>query len=688
MSTNSEALQGFRIETILRSQDAVLALALIFIIGMMIVPLPPILMDLLVVLNLAISLGILLISMYIGSPMDFYVFPTALLLVTLLRLGINISASRLILLSGNAGKVISTFGDMVVGGNYVVGVVVFLMLMIIQFVVITNGAGRVAEVAARFTLDAMPGKQLSIDADLNAGLIDEEEARRRRAAIEAEADFYGAMDGASKFVRGDAIAAVAIVLVNIFGGFIIGMIQRNLTAMEALQTYTLLTVGSGLVVQIPAVLISTAAGLIVTRSASETSLGSDMAGQLSNVGALFAVAAIMFALSLVPGLPKLPFVLVGSGMSGLSYAVWRTSARAKEAPAPTPASEEPESPEDMMRLLVVDPLQLEIGYGLIPLVSEDRVDNLLHRVTGLRRRFVNELGLVLPMVRIRDNLRLPPNGYRINIRGEEVARGELLLDHYLAIPGSGTDETIPGIPTTEPAFGLPATWITEAEKGRAELLEYTVVDPLSVLSTHLAEVIRDHAPELLGRQELQEMIDRIKISLSDVHAVLRNLLRERVPIRDLAKILEVLATNGPVTQDPNILCEAARQSLARTISNQYRDENGVIHAITLAPDLESKLKECLVAEEGTLRFQMDPGLAQSILNNTGAQMERLARSKHMPVLLCGREIRLAFRRFTERALPNLAVLAFSEISPGTQVKGYGIVENPMTMLADPRGATT
>ncbi|MBI3762798.1 MAG: flagellar biosynthesis protein FlhA [Chloroflexi bacterium] len=694
MTLAAPAAPAFNWRSLLRSNDAALAVALVLIVGLMIVPLPPLAMDLLIALNLALSIGIMLLAMYIKQPLDFSTFPSVLLLVTLFRLGLNIAASRLILLNGDAGKVILTFGDFVVGGNYVVGVVVFLILMIIQFVVITNGAGRVAEVAARFTLDAMPGKQLSIDADLNAGITDEAGARVRRKAIQAEADFYGAMDGASKFVRGDATAAVIIVLVNVVGGFVIGLVQRNLTLLGALQTYTLLTVGAGLVVQIPALLVSTATGLIVTRSTSETSLGTDVVGQLSNFKMLVVVTVIVGVMALVPGLPPVPFLLVGGALGGAAYVVWRAERRLALAHSLTPApAPELEGPEEMIGLLAVDPLELEIGYGLIPLVGEERAENLLRRITALRRQMATELGLVLPKVRIRDNLRLQPQAYRVKIRGEEVARGELMLDRYLAIPGSdagNAGDGLSGIATTEPAFGLPAMWIAEAEKGRAELMGCTVVDALSVLSTHLTEVIRKHAPALLGRQEVQEMLDRVKretpavveglvpdlLTLGEAQEVLRNLLRERVSVRDLGGILEVLATSARLTRDPDVLGEAVRQAMARALSNQYRADDSRLHVFTFSPQLEATLKASLGPADRGLGFQIDAKLAQEILARVGEQMERLAQAGHQPILLCPRELRLAFRRLVERSLPNLVVLAFSEIDSGTQVQAHGMVELP------------
>ena len=437
--------------------------------------------------------------------------------MTLFRLGINISASRLILLNGDAGNVIAAFGNMIVGGNYVVGVVIFIILMIIQFVVINSGAGRVAEVSARFTLDAMPGKQLSIDADLNAGIIDETEARARRKQIETEADFYGAMDGASKFVRGDSIAAIIIMLVNVIGGFVIGVVQGGQTITQALQNYTLMTVGAGLAVQIPALLVSSAAGLIVTRSTSDKSLGNDLFGQLSNFNMLAVAAAIIGLMGMVPSMPKLPFLAVSVLLGGMAYVVStlqrkeRTALQPAGGPGAAPAvAGEPETPEDMLNMVVVDPMELEIGYSLIPLIDNDASDNLLRRITGIRRQVMAELGLILPVVRIRDNLRLNPNQYRVKIRGQEVAKGEVMLGYMLAIPGSEADKSLKGIATTEPAFGLPAQWITEAEQGRAELMGYTVVNPMSVLSTHLTEIVRNYAPDLLNRQMVQEMLNQLK----------------------------------------------------------------------------------------------------------------------------------------------------------------------------------
>jgi flagellar biosynthesis protein FlhA len=673
-----------------RSKDMAMAVGVVMIVALLVIPLPAAAVDMLIALNMALSIGILLLTMYISQPMEFSVFPTVLLLVTLFRLGINMAASRLILLDGNAGGVVTTFGNLIVGGNYVVGVVIFMMLMIIQFLVINNGTGRVAEVSARFTLDAMPGKQLSIDADLNAGLIDEVQARARRNAIAAEADFYGSMDGASKFVRGDAIAAIIIIAVNIIGGIVIGMLQRHLAILDALQSYTLMTIGAGLAIQIPALLVSAASGLIVTRSTSIGSLGTDLFGQLSNFNTLAIAAMIVGLMLFIPGLPKLPFGLIAVGLGIAAYFVQKMQASeaVTETLPQSMATTEPETPEDMLGMVVIDPMELEIGYTLIPLIDEQASDNLLRRITGIRRQMLTELGLILPVVRIRDNLRLGPQAYRIKVRGQEVSQGELWLDQLLAIPGSESEGQVKGIPTTEPAFGLPAFWIAETERNRAELSGYTVVNPLSVLSTHLAEIGRNFAPELLNRQMVQEMLNQLKtkspaavdgiipdmLSLGELQAVMRSLLHERLPIRDLDGILETIANHAASTRDPNILAEAVRQTMANTISSMYRDEKQVLQVFTLSPQIESTLRSALISGENGFGFQIDAMLAHQILTKTGEQMEKLAQEGCLPVLICPREIRLAFRRLIEKQLPNLIVLAYSEVSNGTKVRSHGMVE--------------
>jgi len=680
------------LQKLMRSKDIIMALSLVILVGMLLIPLPAFLIDLAVALSIAASISIVLLTMFIKQPMEFSVFPTVLLLITLFRLGINVSVSRLILLSGEAGQIINTFGNLIVGGNYVVGVVIFLILMIIQFVVINSGSGRVAEVAARFTLDAMPGKQMAIDADLNAGLIDENQARNRRKFIESEADFYGAMDGASKFVKGDGVAAIIIMLVNIIGGFVIGVLQRGMDLTTALQTYVLLTIGAGLAIQIPSLLVSAAAGLIVTRSTSESSLGTEVSGQISNFNVLAVGAGVVALMTLVPGLPTLPFAMVSLGLGAAAFFVNKeqtTALAVQEQATLLPARpSEPETPEQMLEMVVVDPIELEIGYSLIPIIDQDNQDNLLRRITSIRRQLMSEMGFILPVVRIRDNLRLAPQSYRIKIRGQEIASSEIMLDRLMAIPGSDIEDPLQGIPTSEPAFGLPAIWISAAEQNQAEIKGYTVVTPLSVICTHLTEVVRSNASELLSRQLVQEMINQLRqktpasvegvipelLNLGEIQSVLRNLLRERVPIRDLSGILEVLANNAPMTRDPHILAEAVRQSMAHTISSQYKDDANTLHVFTLAPQLETTLRSSLVNSEGSPGFGIDAGLAQKILLKTGEQMEALAQLGNFPILICPRELRLAFRRLVDQSLPNLIVMAFSEVGHGTKVKAHGMVK--------------
>jgi flagellar biosynthesis protein FlhA len=694
MTTAKFSISRIDYRALLKNNDLLMAFLIVVLVAMMLVPLPTVVVDILVVINLAMSIGIMLLSLYVARPLDFSVFPSFLLIITLFRLGLNVSASRLILTEGNAGDVISTFGTLVVGSNYVVGVVIFIMLMVIQFAVINSGAGRVAEVAARFTLDAMPGKQLAIDADLNAGNIDEMEAKKRRSDVQMEANFYGAMDGASKFVRGDAVAAIIVIVVNILGGIAIGVFQRGLDAGTALQNYALVTVGAGLAIQVPALLISTASGLIVTRNTSTESLGTNVISQLSNLKMMVGATAIIGLVGVLPGIPKLPFLLVAGVLGGGSYALWRTEQKAKQAAitakAVPPAVPTTETPEQMMSQVSVDPVELEVGYALLPLVDEERADNLLHQVTNIRRQLLSELGFVIPVVRIRDNLRLGPQTYRIKVRGEEVAKGDLYVDRYLAIPGGEVDPSIRGIQTVEPAFGLPAYWIGEAEKGRSELAGYTVVTPLAALSTHLTEILRSHAGELLSRQMMQEMLNHLRqkspasvegvvpelLHLGDLQDVLRNLLRERIPIRDLTGVLEVLSKHAQVTRDANILAEAVRQTMALTISNMYRDNDGYVHVFTFSPILERTLRNSLNSNDGGLGFQIDPETAQQILRSAGENMEKLAQEGFLPILLCPRELRLAFRRLTEQSFPSLVVLAFSEISQGTKVKAHGMVEIP------------
>jgi flagellar biosynthesis protein FlhA len=602
------AQQSTGLSRLLRQSDIMLAVAVVSVVTMLILPLPTLLLDVLITVDISTAVLILLLTLYTVQPLELSVFPSLLLIVTLFRLALNVSASRLILLHGSAGEVISAFGNFVVGGNYIVGIIVFLILVIIQFVVITNGAGRVAEVAARFTLDAMPGKQMAIDADLNAGLINEGEARRRRSDIQRQADFYGAMDGASKFVRGDAIAQIVIILVNIIGGFAVGVFQQGMQLTEALQTFTLLTVGDGLVSEIPALLISTATGIIVTRAAAESNMGEELARQiLGKPRTMFVVGGLIIAFGLVPGLPKIPFFAIGVAFIIMGLIVRSNQQRDAAAAAALVATGQgpdgqpaPKGPESVMNLLSVDPMELEIGYGLIPLVDVQEGGNLLNRITLIRRQTALELGIVVPTIRIRDNLQLPPNTYVIRLRGAEIARGELIMNYYLAMSAGVASEPIEGIPTTDPAFGLPALWITGAQKERAEILGYTVVDAASVLTTHLTEVIKMHAPDILSRQDVQTLLNHVKndysavveeltpnlMSVGEIQMILRNLLRERLSIRDMVTILETLANNAKTNKDIDFLTEQVRKALARSISNQYKEADGSIHVITLSPQTE------------------------------------------------------------------------------------------------------
>ena len=676
---------------LLGSSDIVLAVAVVFVVAMMIVPLPTPLLDVLLATNLALAVTVLLVSMYMQEALDFAVFPSLLLMLTLFRLGLNVSATRLILLHGHAGQVITAFGNLVVGGNYIVGIVVFIILMIIQFAVITNGAGRVAEVAARFTLDAMPGKQMSIDADLNAGIISDVEARERRRKIEQEADFYGAMDGASKFVKGDAIASIVIVAVNILGGFAVGMFQLKLTLMESLQTFTLLAVGEGLVAQIPALLISTATGIIVTRAASAENLGTDVVGQLfSHPRALFIVAGMLGALALVPGLPTLPFLLLGASAGGAGYLL-RQQKRSKSAAEEKEAGAKQQPPAGAEATaesqIQYDRLELEIGYGLISLVDSSQGGDLLERIGMLRRQMAYELGFVLPKVRIRDNLRLSANAYAIKLHGELVGRGELMVGRYMAMPIGEIHEPIDGIQTTEPAFGLPAFWITEAQKERAELTGFTVVDATSVLTTHMSEIVKKHAGELLSRQDVRDLLEGVKkhdaavveelspgiLSLGEVHEVLRRLLTEGVPIRNMVTILETLADAGRQTRDLDLLTEQVRHGLARTLCNLYKAEDGNLHVMTLMPELEDTLARSVQVVAGSRSLVLEPGFVESLLESVNRHAESLARMGYHPIILCSVAIRAALRRLLERTLANVVVLSFAEIATDVQVQSEAVI---------------
>ena len=619
-----------------KNSDALVALSFIGVLVLMIVPIPTFFLDIFLSFSIALALVILLVSIYTLQPLEFSVFPSMLLLATLFRLSLNVASTRLIILNGAegpsaAGDVIQAFGQFVVGGNYVVGIIIFLILVLINFIVITKGAGRIAEVAARFTLDAMPGKQMSIDADLNTGLISDDEARARRSKITREADFYGAMDGASKFVRGDAIAGIVITAINIIGGLIVGVLQEGMNIGDAAQTYTILTVGDGLITQIPALIVSTAAGLIVTRAESDENLGTQMATQVFlNPKAMMMTSFILLFFGFIPGLPNLPFIALAAVAGMVGYIAMKAKEKDELEAQTLPEGEEEEGlPEVIKTINPYDVLEMEVGYALIPLVDSDRKGELLERIRSLRKQLVLELGILIPPIHIRDNLQLNPNSYTVMLKGVEITKGELMVNHLLAMDAGNVQGKVEGIPTTEPAFGLPAIWINENMKEQASLMGYTVVDPATVVTTHLMEIIRSHAHELIGRQELQGMLDQLSNShpklveevvpnampLGSVLKVLQNLLKERVSIRDILSIMESLADNGATTRDSDHLTEFVRQKLSRAITKQYQDVNGEISVITLEPNVEEVISKSVQDSHDGASLALDPSTARKILTN-------------------------------------------------------------------------
>ncbi|WP_410769240.1 flagellar biosynthesis protein FlhA [Fontibacillus sp. BL9] len=672
-------------------KDIFVLVGVIGIVLLMIVPIPTLLLDFLLIINISIALMILLVAMNTKEALQFNIFPALLLITTLFRLALNVSTTKLILGQAEAGDVVATFGSWVSQGEPVVGFVVFLILVVVQFIVITKGSERVAEVAARFTLDAMPGKQMSIDADLNAGLINEQQARERRNKIEKEADFYGSMDGASKFVKGDAIASIILLLINLIGGFIIGMSIHGMPFGEALSTYSILTIGDGLVSQIPALLISTASGLIVTRASSEGNLADDITGQLFSY-------------------PKLIYIVAGTiGMLGLFTPIgpWTTLPFAgllifagrrmqknmnlqqiqQEMQEEEQQIEEVRSPESVINLLQVDPIEFEFGYGLIPLADTGQGGDLLDRIIMIRRQCALEMGLVVPVIRIRDNIQLKPNEYVIKIKGNVVGGGELLLNHYLAMSPGMDDDSISGIETQEPAFGLPALWIDESTKDRAELSGYTVVDPPSVVATHLTELIKKHAHELLGRQETKSLIDNLKenyavlvdelipslLSVGDVQKVLAKLLREKISIRDMVTIFETLADYASYTKDPDVLTEYVRQSLSRQITQQYTQQGETMRVITVGPTLEKKIADSVQQSEQGSYLALDPMSTQSLFQKLSEQINRLLQSGQQPIVLTSPTIRMYLRQIIERSMQDIPVLSYSELEPNVEIQSVGVV---------------
>jgi flagellar biosynthesis protein FlhA len=678
--------------------DLIAAVAVVLVVVMMIVPLPPGLIDIFITLNIASAITIVVATLYVPRALDFAAFPSLLLLTTMFRLAINVSVTRQILLHGDGGSVVKAFGTFVVGGNVVVGLVVFLILIVIQFVVVTNGAGRVAEVAARFTLDAMPGKQMAIDADLNAGQITDQQAHHRRDDIAREADFYGAMDGASKFVKGDAIAGILIVMINLIGGIVVGVMQQHLSFPEAVQHYSLLTVGDGLAAQIPALLISVAAGILVTRSASERDLGNDIASQIfKQQKAPMVAAGVICAFALVPGLPKLPFLLVGGALAGIAYALKDGMPQPAGGPAPAGGGPLHLGPGGENQLpagpaadtaTAVDPLELAIGFGLVPLVEAGQGGGLMGRVGAMRKQLAGELGSVIPPVRIHDELGLDSHEYVLRVRGSEVARGRVMPGHQLAMDSGEAAGQLPGVATTEPAFGLPATWVPDAARAEAEALGYTVVDPESVVATHLTETIRGHAAELLTRQETKKLLDGLKetnaaaveevvpeqLSLGEVQRVLQALLREGVPIRDLGAIVEEIGDKSRLTRDPAVLAEYARAALGRTITAPHLDGAMRLRAISLDPAIEQEIGESIAQTPDGEQLAMEPSRAQALIAALGRQLDSALAQGARPVLLCSGRARRHLRRLCEQSLPQLTVCSYNEIVPGVRVENMGVVQ--------------
>ncbi|WP_156563320.1 flagellar biosynthesis protein FlhA [Clostridium paraputrificum] len=672
--------------------DVFVAIGVIGIVLMIIIPLPKGVLDVLLALNITLSVVIMLITMFTTNVLQLSVFPTLLLVTTLFRLALNISSTRLILTEADAGKIITAFGDFVVGGNYVVGIIIFIIIVIVNFIVITNGAGRVAEVSARFTLDAMPGKQMSIDADLNSGLIDEATAKSRRQDLQSEADFYGAMDGASKFVKGDAIAGIIITLINVVGGIIIGVMMKNMSAGDAASKYIILTVGDGLVGQIPALLISTSSGILVTRSGSRDNFGKTFANQLTAFPVVTGIAAIlMFSIGIIPGMPKIPFFLASAAMGVLTYLLYKEENKKQELAIAMEEDEivemERKEPENVMNLISVEPMEVEIGYGLIPLADETTGGDLLQRIASVRRQCAIEMGIVVQPIRIRDNLQLRTNEYVIKIRGTVIASSELMPNMLLCMDPTGDNSDIPGIKTIEPTFGLPAVWINKDQREEAEIKGLTVVDPTTVMVTHLTETIKAHSYELLGRQEVKLIVDNTRekysavvdelipdlLTIGELQKVLQNLLREKVPIKDMVTIMESLADNSRNTKDIELLTEYVRFSLARTICNQIINEDRAVTVVTLHPQLEDLVASNIQKSiQGTFPT-IDPDTTTRIFNNIRDTIESVYFYNNQPVILVSPNIRCVFRKLIEMAFPHIMVISLNEIPNDVEIRTEGVV---------------
>jgi len=687
---------------LVKNGDVFLVVALFVTILLMILPIHPFFLDAFLALSIALSLLVLLAILYVKEPADFTGFPTLLLFITLFRLSLNIASTRLILLDGYAGHIIEAFGNFVVRGNYVVGLVIFLILVLINFIVITKGAGRIAEVAARFTLDAMPGKQMAIDAELNAGLINETEARNRRRKVEQEADFYGAMDGASKFVRGDAIAAILITLINVLGGFAIGIMQRGMTVSEALQRFTLLSIGDGLVSQIPALITSTAAGILVTRAAAKEELGTELTRQLLAYPRVLATLTVMLVVfGIVPGLPMIPFFFLASITGFLAYNMRNAEGQARNMPTAEGGGEAgaagaaaggkavvaSSSGDKLEPLLNLDTLQIELGFKLVNLADARKGGDMLERVTGVRKTFAQDMGVIVPPIRLRDNLQLEPNQYRFVLKGNPIAQGELMPDHWLAMNASNSKTILKGVPTVEPVFKLPATWVTDVERKNAEISGFTVVDAASVLVTHLSETVKRNCHNILSRQDVQNLLDNLKqthptvvtelipgqLNVGQVQRILQNLLAEGISIRNLAGILEKVSDYANVTKNPDELSEHARRALGNQIVKPYQNDDGSLPAITLDPRLEQQIVQGVKQSPTEISLMMEPKLARHVMDVLSQKIQQLLTTGQQPVVMCAPQIRLAFRRFFETTFADLTVLSYAEVPSRVQITNAGIV---------------
>lgn len=676
----------------MKFSDISISVVILFVIMLIILPLTPALLDILLVINIMISILILLMTIYTKEPLDFSVFPPLLLIITLFRLSLNISSTRLILGNGGeAGDVIKTFGNFVIGSNIVVGVIIFLIIILIQFIVITKGSERVAEVAARFTLDAMPGKQMAIDADLNSGLINEMQAKERRLKIQRESDFYGAMDGASKFVKGDAIVGIIITVINIVGGIIIGATGDGAMAFsEVISVYTLATVGDGLVSQIPALLVSTATGIIITRVDSQNNLGTDFGNQLSSQPMVLMIGgAMMLLINLIPGLPKIPIFLLSVLIITLGYILNKSSKSAEKREDEKSVDEladEARKPENILSLLNVEPIEIEFGYSIIPLADANRGGDLLDRVVMIRRQCAMELGIIIPSIRLRDNIQLNPNEYVVKIKGVEVARGEVMISYYLAMDTGGVIEEVEGVPTVESAFGLPALWVSEEVREKAEISGYTVVDPPTVIATHLTEIIKRFGYELMGRQQVQMILDNVRstnpvladevvpkqISIGNLQKVLANLLRENISIRDMVTILETIGDYAPITSDVDMLTEYVRQSLKRSITKQFAPDN-VAKVITVEPRVEQMILNNIEHSEHGSYVNLEPQVLQTVLKSLKKAVDKTTAVGLVPIVLTAPVVRYHIKKLTEHIIPELIVLSFNELESNIEIQSDSVI---------------